>query len=112
MVRWRTERPATVSQMRATCSRAIRPDSAEPWRSGMLAATSETSTAEAEMFFQKRKRPVRVWSRARLRAMRISQVAMEQSARKLARAVHARRKVSWVRVSAASRSRRVTSRKR
>jgi hypothetical protein len=42
---------------------------------GTLAATSATSTAEVETCFQKRKRPVRVWSRARLRAMRMSQVA-------------------------------------
>ncbi len=111
-LRWRLESSATVSQMRATCSLAMRRDSAELPRLGKWVATSATSTAVAAAFFQKRKRSVRVWSRRRLRAMRMSQVGMEQSSRKVARAVQARRKVSWVRVWAGSRSRREESRKR
>jgi len=106
------ERVPTVCQMWVTCCWAMRWDSAVDSRLGRLAAMSATSTELVERCFQKRKRPVRVWSRARLRAMRMSQVGTEQSARKLARADQARRKVSWVRVSAASRSRRVARRKR
>ena len=51
------------------------------------------------------RRSVRVWSRIRLRAIRMSQVEMEQSPRKLVRADQARRKVSCVRDCARSRSR-------
>ena len=83
----------------------MRRDSSELSRWGTCDEMSETSTAVSETRFQKRKRSVRVWSRTRLRAIRMSQVEMEQSPRKVLRADQARTKVSWVRDWATSRSR-------
>src|SRR5271170_1260334 len=83
----------------------MRRDSSELSRCGTCDEMSDTSTAVSETRFQKRKRSVRVWSRIRFRAIRMSQVEIEQSPRKVWRAVQARTKVSWVNDWATSRSR-------
>ena len=91
MVRWRWESLGYGLPDDGHCSLATRRASSELSGLGMCRIRRRRRLRAAARF-QKRKRWVRVWSRRRLRAIRMSQVAMEQSSRKEARESQARRR--------------------
>src|ERR1700761_2487381 len=103
MLRCRSLNVSTARHTVATRSWAINRCSVELCVSGSRSLISDASSIAAR--FQKRSFMLRWWSRTRLTAMRISQVLIAHSPRKLACAVCARKKQSWVSDSATSSSR-------
>ena len=115
MARCCGEREDRAFQTASSSSRASsatfrrRPRSGElPWARALLISVFRLSSNPTSLF-QNEVRRLLPWSRTRLTAMRSNQVSILHSPRKLARFMYARRKHSWVSVSAASLS--LTSRK-
>src|ERR1700756_5475312 len=102
MLRCRSLSVSTVRHTFVTRSCAISRCSVELEASGSRSLISVASSIAAR--FQKRIFMLRWWSRTRFTAMRISQVLIAQSPRKLDRAVCARKKQSCVRDAATSSS--------